>query len=107
MVGQRQEAAIELPVFAREDRFNHGLQVIVNHSLRRAAEEGERPIVGVEHHLLRLAQIRHHEGLTTVGKAEVRHLYALHGAVQFNVLVAPIELDRPRQARMRAGRRHG
>ena len=43
--------------------FHDGLEVVVDHALGHAAEEGEGAVVGVEDHLLGLARIGHHEHL--------------------------------------------
>ena len=52
-----QEAAIVETPFADEDRLHRGLHVVVDAASAGALEQGERPVVGVEHHLLRLARI--------------------------------------------------
>jgi len=49
-----QKAAVELAVLADEDRLHRRLHVVVNAARAGAPEEGKRPVVGVEYHLLRL-----------------------------------------------------
>ena len=56
------------------------------------AEEGERLVVGVEHHLLRLARIGPHEHHPAVAEPDVRDLHRRRGAVDHHDLVAPVEL---------------
>src|SRR4029077_2075484 len=53
-----QEAAIVAPVPADEDRLDRGLHVVVDAAPAGALEQGERPIVGVEHHLARTNSMR-------------------------------------------------
>jgi hypothetical protein len=48
MVRQHHEAAIEEAFLTREDRFHDGLEVVIDHALGHAAEEGESPVLGVE-----------------------------------------------------------
>jgi hypothetical protein len=57
MTAHLQEAAIVEPVLADEDRLQHRLHVVVAAALACPFEQGERPVVGVENHLLRLARI--------------------------------------------------
>src|SRR5208282_6069766 len=52
-----EEAAIVLPILADEDRLHRRLHVVVDAARAGAPEEREGPLVGVEHHLLRLAWI--------------------------------------------------
>src|SRR5260370_26226699 len=53
-----EEAAIVLPILADEDRLHRRLHVVVDAARARAPEKRERPLVGVENHLLRLTRIR-------------------------------------------------
>ncbi len=92
MVGQRHEAAIEPALLAGEDRFHHRLEVVVDHAQGHAAEKGEGPVMGVEHHLLGLPRIGGDEHLAAESQAEMRDLDGLHDAREFDLLVAPIEL---------------
>ena len=57
-----------------------------------ALEKRERPLVSVEHHLLRLARIGAHEHHPAVAEADVRDLHRRRHAVQHDDLVAPVEL---------------
>ena len=57
-----------------------------------ALEEGERPVVGVEHHLLRLARIGPHEQHAAVAEPDVGDLHGHRHAAQQDDFVAPVEL---------------
>ncbi len=92
MVCQHQEAAVEQPFLADKDRLHHRLEIVVDHALRHAAEEGERAVVRIEHHLLGLPGIGHDEHLPAERQAEMRHLDGLHDPTELDMLVAPIEL---------------
>ena len=59
-----------------------------------AAEEGERAVMRVEHHLLRLARVGPHEQHPAVAQPHLRHLDLGGGAAQHHDLVAPVELER-------------
>ena len=87
-----QEAAIVGPLAADEDRVHRGLHVVVDAARAGALEEGERPVVRVEHHLLRLARIGPHEQHPAVAQPHVRHLHRHRRAVDQHDLVAPVEL---------------
>ena len=86
------EAAIVLAILADEDRLHRRLHVVVDAARAGAPEERERPLVGVENHLLRLARIGAHEHHAAVAKADVRDLHRRRHAVHHNDLVAPVEL---------------
>jgi hypothetical protein len=94
MVGQGQEAAVELAFLAREDGLDDGLGVVVDHALRDTAKEGEGPVVGVEDHFLGLPGVGGEEELPAVGEAEVGELDGLHHTAQFHLFMAPVELGR-------------
>jgi hypothetical protein len=79
---------------AHEDRIHRRLQVVVDAPPRHAAEELERPRMGVEHHFLALAGIRDHEERAAVTQPHVRHLDHLLDAAELDMLVAPVELVR-------------
>ena len=87
-----QEAAIVLAVLADEDRLHRRLHVVVDAARAGALEEGERPLVRVEHHLLRLARIGAHEHHPAVAEPDMRDLHGRRHAVQHDDLVAPVEL---------------
>jgi hypothetical protein len=87
-----EKAAIVLTVFANEDRLHRRLHVVVDAALAGAAEERERPLVGVEHHLLRLARIGAHEHHAAVTEPHVGDLHRRRHAVHHDDLVTPIEL---------------
>lgn len=76
-----QEAAIVLPILADEHRLHRCLHVIVDAKRAGAAEEGEGPIVGVEHHLLRLARIGPDEHQPAVAEPDMSDLHSHRHAV--------------------------
>ena len=86
------KAAIVLPVLADEDRLHHRLHIVIDAARAGALEESERPIVGVEHHLLRLARISAHEHHAAVAEADMGDLHGRGHPVHHHDLVAPIEL---------------
>jgi hypothetical protein len=103
MAAHLQEAAIVEPVLADEDRFHRRLHVIVDAAPAGSLEEGERPIVRIKHHLLRLARIGAHEQHAAVAEPDMGDLHSDRHAVQHDDLVAPVELEGlPR----REGQRH-
>ena len=57
-----------------------------------ALEQGKGPVVGVEHHLLRLARIGPHEQHAAVAEPDMGHLHGDRHAAQQDDLVAPVEL---------------
>jgi hypothetical protein len=69
-----QEPAVVLAVLADEDRVDRRFHVVVDAARAGAPEEGEGPLVRVEHHLLRLARIGAHEHHAAVAEADVRDL---------------------------------
>jgi hypothetical protein len=87
-----EKAAIVLAILADEDRLDRRLHVVVHAPPASALEERKRPLVGVEHHLLRLARIGAHEHHAAVAKTDVRDLHDRRHAVQHDDLVAPIKL---------------
>ena len=89
-------------LLAGEDRLDHGLEIVIDHPLGHAAEEGERAVVRVEHHLLGLPRIGDDEHLAAERQAEMRHLDGLHDPAELDVLMAPVELaDLARRERQR------
>jgi hypothetical protein len=87
-----QEAAIVLAILTDEDRLHRGLHVVVDAAPTGAFEEGERPFVGVKHHLLGLARIDAHEHHAAVAETNMRDLHDRRHAVHDDDLVAPVEL---------------
>ena len=57
MAAHLQEPAIVETLLADEDGRYRRLHVVVDAALACALEQGECPVVSVEHHLLRLARI--------------------------------------------------
>jgi hypothetical protein len=87
-----QEPSIVETLLADEDGRHRRLHVVVDAALAGALEQSERPVVGVEHHLLRLARIGVHEQHAAMAEPDVRHLHGHRYAVQQDDLVAPAEL---------------
>ena len=87
-----EEAAIVLAILADEDRLHRRLHVVVDAAPTGAFEESERPLVGVEHHLLRLARIGAHEHHPAVAEADMRDLHGRRHPVHQDNLVAPVKL---------------
>ena len=87
-----QEPAIVGALLANEDRVHRGLHVVVDPARAGALEEGKRPVVAVEHHLLALSRIRPHERHPAVAEPQVRHLHDRRHALDHDDLVAPVEL---------------
>ena len=100
------EAAVIGPLLAGEDRVHRRLHVVV-HALRAGAlEEGERLVMGVEHHLLALARIGPDEQHAAMAEPHMRHLHRGRHAVHHHDLMAPVELVgfARREAQRREGR---
>lgn len=108
MTAHLQETAVELAILANKHRLHRRLHVVVDAARAGSLEKGKRPIVGVEHHLLRLARIGAHEQHPAVAEADVRHLHRHRRAAQHDDLVAPIKLVRfaRRKAQRHIGFRH-
>ena len=92
MAAHLQEAAIVETLLADEDRLHRRLHVVVDAAPAGALEQGECPVVGVEHHLLRLARIGPHEQHPAVAEPDMGDLHDHRHAVQQDDLVAPVEL---------------
>jgi len=92
MAAHLQEAAVVDPLLAHEDRVHRRLHVVVDPARAGALEEGEGPIVGIEHHLLALARIGAHEHHAAVAETDMSHLHGDRHAVDQHDLVAPVEL---------------
>jgi hypothetical protein len=102
-----QEAAVVGPFLADEDRLHRRLHVVVDAARAGAPEEGERPIVGVEHHLLALPRVGPHEHHPAVAEPDMRDLDLHRRAAEQHDLVAPVELVglARREAQRHIGRR--
>ena len=100
MAAHLQETAIIEAVLANEDRFHRRLHVVVDAAPARALEEGERPIMGIEHHLLRLARIGARERHSAVTEPNMGDLDGHRHAVQQNDFVAPVKLVGFRRRRL-------
>ena len=102
-----QETAIVGALAANKDRVHRRLEVVVDAARAGASEKGESPLVGIEHHLLRLARIGADEQHPAVAQADVRHFDRHRRAADQHDLVAPVELIRlaRREAQRHVGRR--
>ena len=89
-----EKAAIVLTVFADEDRLHRRLHVVVDPALAGAAEEREGAVVGVEHHLLRLARRGAHEHHAAVTEPHVGDLHRRRHPADDDDLVAPDPMGR-------------
>jgi hypothetical protein len=87
-----QEAPIVGALAADEDRLHRGLHVVVDPARAGPLEEGERPVVSVEHHLLGLARIGPYEQHARVAEPDMGDLHRHRRAVDQHDLVAPVEL---------------
>jgi hypothetical protein len=87
-----QEAAIVEAVLTHKDAVHRGLHVVVDAAPTCSLEQREGPVVGIEHHLLRLARIGAHEQHPAVAEPDVGHLHDHRRAAQQDDFVAPIEL---------------
>src|SRR6516164_1787600 len=109
MTAHLQEAAIVEAVLADEDRVYRGLHVVVDAASTGPLEQREGTVVGIEHHLLRLARIGAHEQHPAVAEPDVGDLHGHRYAVKQDDLVAPVELvgfpGRKTQRHIRSGRR--
>src|ERR1700736_3904282 len=92
MAAHLHEATIVETPFADEDRLHRSLHIVVDATSAGALEQGERPVVGVEHHLLRLARIATHKQHAAVTEPDMGGLYDYRHAIEQNDLMAPVEL---------------
>src|SRR5690606_25047656 len=84
MATHLQAATVVAAIPADEDRVHRRLHVVVDPARARAAEEGECPVVRVEHHLLTLARIGSNKEHATMTKPHVRHLHRRGHTVENN-----------------------
>src|SRR6202795_1197511 len=92
MAAHLHEASIVETPFADEDRLHRSLHIVVDATSAGALEQGERPVVGVKHHLLSLARITPHKQHPAVAEPDMGRLHDHRYAIQQNHLVAPVEL---------------
>src|SRR5271156_759449 len=92
MAAHLREAPIILALAAEEDRIDRRLHVVVNAALAGPAEEGECPVMRIEHHLLALTRIGTHVKHPAVAKPHMRDLHRRRPPAEDHDLVAPIEL---------------
>src|SRR5260221_1311882 len=93
MAAHLHEATIVETPFADEDRLHRSLHIVVDATSAGALEQGERPVVGVKHHLLSLARITPHKQHPAVTEPYMGSLHDHRHAIQQNHLVAPVELE--------------
>jgi hypothetical protein len=92
MAAHLQKAAVELPLLADEHRLHRRLHIVVDAAGAGPFEESERPVMGVEHHLLALTRIGPNEQHAAVAEPQVRDLHLDGDAIDQDDLVAPVEL---------------
>src|SRR5271155_3943213 len=92
MTAHLREAAIVETILADEDGLHRRLHVVVDAASAGPLEQREGPVVGIEHHLLRLARIDPHEHHAAVTEPDMGRLHDDRHPVQEDDLVAPIEL---------------
>jgi hypothetical protein len=85
-----QEAAIVEAPLADEDGLHRRLHVVVDAAPAGPLEQCKCPVVGVKHHLLRLARIGPHEQHPAVAKPNVSHLHDHRDPAQRDHFVAPV-----------------
>src|SRR5579883_3592135 len=71
MAAHLNKAAIVDALLTDKDRLDRGLHVVVDAARAGALEEGEGPVMGVEHHLLGLAGIGAHEQHAAVAEPDM------------------------------------
>ena len=86
------EAAIVGAILADKDRIDRRLHVVIDAPSAGAAKEGERLVVRVEHHLLRLAGIGPNERHPAVAETDMGNLDRHGHAIEDHDLMAPVEL---------------
>src|SRR3546814_3667886 len=94
MAAHLEEAAVVAAIPAYEDRVHSRLHVVVDAPRAGSPEEGERPVVGVEHHLLRLPRLGAHEQHPAVAETDMGGLHRHRHAVHQHDFVAPVALVR-------------
>src|SRR5258708_31480726 len=90
--GQWGGAGVVEALLAKEERLNGRLHGVVDAAPASALEPGEGRVVGVEHHLLRLARINPHEQHPAVTKPYMGGLHDDRRPAQQNDLMTPVEL---------------
>src|SRR4051794_515881 len=91
MAAHLHEAAIVETTLTDEDGLYGSLHIVVDAAPAGALEQSERPVVGVEHHLLRLARIAPHKQHAAVAEPNMGGLLQSH-AIEQHDLMASIEL---------------
>jgi hypothetical protein len=92
MAAHLPEPAVVGAPLVHEYRVHRRLHVIVDAARAGALVEGERAVVRVEHHLLRLARVGPNERHPAVAEPHVRDLHRHRDAGDQHHLVAPVEL---------------
>ena len=106
MAAHLHETAIVATILADEDCLHCSFHVVVDAAPAGALEQSERPVVGVEHHLLRLARITPHKQHPAVTEpSEVTHFEAkVGGTVEYQTTTMDIA-DYLTQGGLTAGHR--
>ena len=92
MTAHLQEAAIVEATLANEDSLHHRLHVVVDAAAAGPREQSKGSVVGIEHHLLRLAWIGANEQHAAMTKPDMGDLHDHRHAAQQHDFAAPVEL---------------
>ncbi len=92
MAAHLQEAPIVGPLLAHENGLDRRLHVVVDAARAGTLEEGKRPIMSVEHHLLGLARTGPNEHHPAMAQPHMGDLDRHRRAIEQHDLVAPVEL---------------
>src|SRR5271169_5567167 len=102
VVAHGQEATVIRSLLAGEDAVDRCLHVVIDAAAGCAPEKGERPVMGIEHHLLCFAGIGTDERHAAMTEPDMSNLHDSRHAGQFDDLVTPVELvGLPRRKRER------
>src|SRR5215212_10534920 len=92
MAAHLQKATVIGALAPDEDCLHGSAHIVVDAALARALEESERPVMGIEDHLLALARIGAYERHARVAQPHMSDLDHHGRAVDQDDLVAPVEL---------------
>src|SRR5438309_7157198 len=92
MAAHLHEAAIVETTLTDEDCLYRSLHIVVDAAHAGALEQSECPVVGIEHHLLRLARIAPHKQHPAVAEPDMGGLHNHRYAIELDDFMAPVEL---------------
>src|SRR5690606_29078478 len=87
-----QKTAVVEAILTDKNRLDRRLHVVVDAPGAGALEEGERPVMGIEHHLLSLARIGSNIKHPTVAQPNMGDLDGDRRSIEQHNFVAPVEL---------------